>query len=74
MPVATSQTVSKSRAPEFYGFVAWASTSLLFIVYVLWALLPDSWIVATGVDWYPNRYAPLRATTHQTDTTFVVLP
>ena len=46
----------KSRAPEFYGFVAWSSTYFLFVIYVLWALLPDSWIKAAGVDWYPNRY------------------
>jgi phosphatidylinositol glycan class P protein len=46
---------AKSRAPEFYGFVAWASTSVLFFVYILWALFPDEWIKALGVEWYPNR-------------------
>ncbi|KAJ3923083.1 PIG-P [Lentinula edodes] len=45
----------RSRAPEFYGFVAWTSTSFLFVVYVLWALLPDEYIVRAGVEWYPNR-------------------
>ncbi|KAJ7599052.1 PIG-P [Mycena floridula] len=45
----------RSRAPEFYGFVAWISTSLIFVLYVLWALLPDGWIVWLGVEWYPNR-------------------
>jgi len=45
----------KSRVPEFYGFVVWASTSFLFVLYVLWALLPDSWITALGISWYPNR-------------------
>ncbi|KAL9710366.1 hypothetical protein Ac2012v2_006667 [Leucoagaricus gongylophorus] len=45
----------KSRAPEFYGFVVWASTSFLFVLYILWALLPDSWIMAMGINWYPNR-------------------
>src|SRR6266403_2222165 len=46
---------SRSRAPEFYGFVAWAVTYLLFILYVLWAILPDESIVWLGVTWYPNR-------------------
>ncbi|KAF9485123.1 PIG-P-domain-containing protein [Pholiota conissans] len=45
----------RSRAPEFYGFVAWTSTYLLFVLYILWAVLPDEWIVWTGVTWYPNR-------------------
>lgn len=48
---------SRSRAPEFYGFVAWASTYLLFVLYLAWALLPDRAILALGVSWYPNRYA-----------------
>ncbi|KAI6129549.1 PIG-P [Pisolithus croceorrhizus] len=45
----------RSRSPEFYGFVAWTSTSLLFVVYVLWALLPDEYIRRLGIIWYPNR-------------------
>ncbi|EIW55008.1 PIG-P-domain-containing protein [Trametes versicolor FP-101664 SS1] len=48
-------TESRSRAPEFYGFVAWASTYLLFVLYLAWALLPDRAILALGVSWYPNR-------------------
>ena len=46
---------SRTRAPEFYGFVAWTGTYLLFAAYLLWAVLPDAAIQALGVDWYPNR-------------------
>ena len=46
----------RSRAPEFYGFVAWTSTYLLFVLYILWAILPDQYIVGIGITWYPNRY------------------
>ncbi|KZW03341.1 PIG-P protein [Exidia glandulosa HHB12029] len=45
----------RSRAPEYYGFVAWTATAIAFALYLLWALLPDSWIQATGVTWYPSR-------------------
>nr|GAT46116.1 predicted protein [Mycena chlorophos] len=45
----------RSRAPEFYGFVAWTSTAVLYVVYLLWALLPDEYIKWLGVEWYPNR-------------------
>ncbi|KAG6850128.1 hypothetical protein H0H93_000750 [Arthromyces matolae] len=45
----------RSRAPEFYGFVAWTSTTLAFVLYVLWALLPDDYIEWVGINWYPNR-------------------
>ncbi|CAK5274724.1 unnamed protein product, partial [Mycena citricolor] len=45
----------RTRAPEFYGFVAWTSTSFLYVVYLLWALLPDECIQAMGIEWYPSR-------------------
>ena len=48
-------TEVRSRAPEFYGFVAWTSTYLLFFFYLLWALLPDDYIIWFGITWYPNR-------------------
>lgn len=48
-------TESRGRAPEFYGFVAWTSTYLLFVLFLLWALLPDDYILALGITWYPNR-------------------
>ncbi|EMD35331.1 hypothetical protein CERSUDRAFT_157028 [Gelatoporia subvermispora B] len=48
-------TESRTRAPEFYGFVAWTSTYLAFFLYLLWALLPDEYLVWLGVTWYPNR-------------------
>jgi len=54
-PYPPYRTQEISRAPEIYGFVAYTSTSVLFILYVLWALLPDSWILAIGIDWYPSR-------------------
>ena len=50
---------TRSRAPEFYGFVAWTGTYLLFCAYLLWAFLPDALIQALGVSWYPNRCVAL---------------
>ena len=43
------------RAREFYGFVALVSTFILWVAYVPWALCPDEWLVAVGIQWYPNR-------------------
>ncbi|KAF7316118.1 PIG-P domain-containing protein [Mycena indigotica] len=54
-PIAPYPPEYRSRAPEFYGFVAWTSTSFLYVVYLLWALLPDEWIKWLGVEWYPSR-------------------
>ena len=44
------------RAPEFYGFVAWVTTSIAWVLFLLWALIPDEWIHWTGIHWYPSRY------------------
>ena len=55
MDEKTSSPSEHSRASEFYGFVAWTSTYLLFVIYVLWALLPDEYIIFLGVYWYPSR-------------------
>ena len=53
-PAASEQ--HRSRAPEFYGFVALTSTYLAYILYILWAITPDEYIKKTGITWYPNRY------------------
>ncbi|KAL4067044.1 PIG-P [Scleroderma yunnanense] len=45
----------RSRATEFYGFVAWTSTSLAFVIFVLWAVLPDEQLRYLDITWYPNR-------------------
>lgn len=50
-----SVDIGRSRAAEFYGFVAWSSTAIGFCLYVLWALVPDRYILWVGINWYPNR-------------------
>jgi len=47
---------SGGRAPEFYGFVAWLITLLSYVLFLLWALLPDKVIHAIGIHWYPARW------------------
>ncbi|KAI0087403.1 PIG-P-domain-containing protein [Irpex rosettiformis] len=48
-------TEVRSRAPEFYGFVAWSLTYLLYCFFLLWALLPDTYLIRLGISWYPSR-------------------
>ena len=49
---------SGGRAPEFYGFVAWLVTLLSYVLFLLWALLPDKVIHVLGIHWYPARWGP----------------
>lgn len=46
---------NKSREPEIYGFVAWVLTAIAFVVYFLWATVPDEWLCYVGITWYPKR-------------------
>ncbi|CAE6397985.1 hypothetical protein RSOLAG22IIIB_01476 [Rhizoctonia solani] len=54
-PALPEDTHTSGTAAEFYGFVAWATTAILWFIYVFWALLPDSIIRSMGITWYPNR-------------------
>jgi phosphatidylinositol glycan class P protein len=50
------EPAAKSRAPEMYGFVAWISTWIAYVLFLAWALLPPAALDAVGWTWYPNRY------------------
>ncbi|KAJ1311144.1 hypothetical protein OPQ81_009645 [Rhizoctonia solani] len=54
-PVLPEDDHNSGTAAEFYGFVAWATTTILWFIYIFWALLPDSVIRGIGITWYPNR-------------------
>jgi PIG-P len=47
---------SGGRAPEFYGFVAWLVTLLSYVLFLLWALVPDKVTYGLGIHWYPARW------------------
>ncbi|KAH7344706.1 PIG-P-domain-containing protein [Rhizoctonia solani] len=54
-PASSEDDDTPGTAAEFYGFVAWATTAILWFIYISWALLPDSVIRGMGITWYPNR-------------------
>ncbi|GJJ14895.1 hypothetical protein Clacol_009165 [Clathrus columnatus] len=54
-PLAPFPNIQRSRATEFYGFATLIMTSVLFVLYHVWALTPDHLIEATGMTWYPSR-------------------
>eukprot|EP00760_Papus_ankaliazontas_P039579 PhM_4_TR9655/c0_g1_i1/m.53294/K03861/PIGP, GPI19, DSCR5; phosphatidylinositol glycan, class P len=39
-----------------YGFIMWVSTFLLFNVFIAWALVPDVYLHAVGITYYPDKY------------------
>ncbi|KAK6437029.1 hypothetical protein LTR95_006777 [Oleoguttula sp. CCFEE 5521] len=41
---------------EYYGFTLYLSSSLAFMVYLLWAYLPSPFLRSLGITYYPNRW------------------
>lgn len=45
-----------AKPTEVYGFVGAISTLVAFVVFIIWAYLPESWLHAVGITYYPSRY------------------
>jgi len=41
---------------EYYGFVLYLFSSLVFLMYLLWSYLPSPFLHALGIYYYPNRW------------------
>jgi len=43
-------------ATEMYGFVSWVLSALCFVMYLLWAYVPDPYLDAVGISYRPAKY------------------
>ncbi|KAG4302430.1 hypothetical protein PCK1_001266 [Pneumocystis canis] len=41
---------------EYYGFVLYLGSSIVFGVYIIWSYFPVSWLDAIGITYYPERW------------------
>lgn len=48
--------MAKFNATGVYAFVAWIASMVVFIVFLLWAFSPRSFLHAIGITYYPSRY------------------
>ena len=44
------------KKEEIYGFIGWIGTAVMFIVYLVWAFVPDATLRSFGISYYPNKY------------------
>lgn len=56
----TAKTIPRAspKVPtyEYYGFTLYLVSSLIFIMYILWAYLPSPFLHQLGIYYYPNRW------------------
>ncbi|KAJ2623828.1 hypothetical protein GGI26_002066 [Coemansia sp. RSA 1358] len=53
---AEYEPIAKTPTFEYYGFVVYMVSMAAFVVYLVWAYLPDSALEAMGITYYPDRY------------------
>lgn len=46
---------SGNNASEKYGFLVYAASLVGWYLYLFWAFVPDKYIKAVGLEWYPSR-------------------
>ncbi|CAH1984580.1 unnamed protein product [Acanthoscelides obtectus] len=49
-------TPAPTPSRAVYGFVMYLSFRLFFILYLLWAFIPEEYFVAMGITFLPQRY------------------
>ncbi|KIS70125.1 uncharacterized protein UMAG_05197 [Mycosarcoma maydis] len=52
---APTPSSPRSCAAEYYGFALFIFSTLLWVIWIAWALTPDTVLHSIGIGWYPNR-------------------
>lgn len=56
--------VRAKSALALYGFVAWIATHVCYVLFLLWAYLPDRVLNNLGVTYYPDKHWALALPCH----------
>ncbi|KAJ1404617.1 PIG-P [Ochromonadaceae sp. CCMP2298] len=54
--VAGSPSTKEIGSDSIYSFVGWISTIFMYLVFLVWALVPKKMLYYIGVTYYPSRY------------------
>ncbi len=48
------QTV-KTNPTEIYGFVLWITSFIVYVITLMWALVPNEYLHQLGITYYPDK-------------------
>ena len=43
------------KSVEIYGFVGWVSSFIVYLLFLIWTLIPDSILHNFGIWYYPDK-------------------
>ncbi|XP_004487552.1 phosphatidylinositol N-acetylglucosaminyltransferase subunit P [Cicer arietinum] len=52
------------KPSEVYGFVGSITTVVTTVIFLVWAYVPETWLHAIGISYYPSRYWALVVPTY----------
>jgi len=50
------RTQAGATSVEVCGFVGWTSTAVAYVLFLLWAYIPEETLQKVGVTYYPSKY------------------
>ena len=59
-PPSLEGSLPKEANAEVYGFVGWIITLFAIVIFLIWAYIPNSFLLQMGISYYPDKWwAPL---------------
>ncbi|KAK1378668.1 PIG-P domain-containing protein [Heracleum sosnowskyi] len=72
-PKSSSDRDGGPKPSEVYGFVGSITTVVALVVFLVWAYVPEYWLHAVGIYYYPSRYWAIAAPTYAMVTLVLVI-
>lgn len=56
---STAYNSNNNSYSSTYSFVGWIATIIIYIVFLIWALTPEEYLIRLGITYFPHRICSL---------------